>query len=98
MSNPAGFKADSITHYVPLKVSNTTELTVTQSLIFFLLNINEFGDAVNSFLMAWSCSAILVGKLHLASNGAFLLQTVSSLHGRRQLGEEAAAPPHITAE
>lgn len=34
VSNPAGFKADLVTHYVPLKVLNTTEITVTQSLIF----------------------------------------------------------------
>lgn len=90
MSNPAGFKFGSVTHYyVPLKVSNATEITVTQSLIFSPSNIHEFGDAVSSFLTAWFCSAILVGRLYLASNGAFLLQTVSSFHERGQLGKEA---------
>lgn len=90
MSNPEGFKADSVTHYVPLKVLKATEITVTQSLIFLPSNIYEFGDDVSSFIfVAWSCSTNLVGRMYLASNGAFLLQTVSSFHERGQLGEEA---------
>lgn len=90
MSNPADFKSDSVTHYyVPLRVFNATEIPVTQSLMLSPSNIHEFGDAMSCFLMAWSCSAILVGRLYLALNEALLLQTVYSFHGRGQLGKEA---------
>lgn len=83
VSNPADFKSDSVTHYyVPLRVFNATEIPVTQGLMLSPSNIHEFGDAMSCFLMAWSCSAILVGRLYLALNEALLLQTVYSFHGR----------------
>lgn len=42
-SNPACFKADSITHYFTLKVIYATEMTDTQNLIFSLQTFMSLG-------------------------------------------------------